>query len=87
MDARLMLDIDGMNTQTTLGIRPGARRAARIVTTKAAKSAGRHSEASPIPSATAIRPPLIVQLAAEHAAVLEKWKRKFALDLHRPRAA
>ena len=35
----------------------------------------------PIPAQTAIVLPLIAHLAAAHNAVLENWKRKFALDL------
>jgi hypothetical protein len=39
-----------------------------------------------IPIQTAAALPLILRLAAAHAAVLEDWNRKFALDLrwHRP---
>lgn len=33
---------------------------------------------------TSIDPTLIDRLVASHAAVLEKWKDKFALDLRRP---
>jgi hypothetical protein len=39
-----------------------------------------------IPVATSILPTLIERLAASHAAVLEKWKRNFALDLRRHKA-
>jgi hypothetical protein len=37
-----------------------------------------------IPAPTPILPNLIEQLASSHAAVLEKWKDNFALDLRRP---
>jgi hypothetical protein len=39
-----------------------------------------------IPAQTPIALPLIAELAAAHAEVLEKWKRKFALDLSWHRA-
>jgi hypothetical protein len=35
----------------------------------------------PIPTQTATALPLILRLAAAHAAVLEDWNRQFALDL------
>jgi hypothetical protein len=54
-----------MNTQTTLGIPSTARR----------------TDDHLIPAQTAIMLPLIAHLAAAHNAVLENWKRKFALDL------
>jgi hypothetical protein len=59
-----------MNTQTTLGI----------------PSTARSTDDHLIPAPTAIEMPLILRLATEHEAVLEKWKRKFALDLTWPRA-
>jgi len=34
-----------------------------------------------IPAQTSVTPSLIERLAASHAAVLENWNRKFALDL------
>jgi hypothetical protein len=37
-----------------------------------------------IPALNSLLPNLIEQLASSHAAVLEKWKRNFALDLRRP---
>ena len=66
-----------MNTQTTLGIRSTARRTddRRAIPAQTKTTA-----------ATAIVLPLIAHLAAEHAAVLDKWKRKFALDLRWHRA-
>jgi len=54
-----------MNTQTTLGIPSTARR----------------TDDHLIPAQASITLPLIDHLAAAHAAVLENWKRKFALDL------
>jgi hypothetical protein len=59
-----------MNTQTTLGIR----------------STALNTDDHLIPAPTTIALPLIAQLAADHTAVLEKWKRKFALDLRGRRA-
>jgi hypothetical protein len=44
-------------------------------------SAVRSSDDHLIPAQTLIAPPLIERLAASHAAVLENWNRKFALDL------
>jgi hypothetical protein len=46
----------------------------------------RSSDDHLIPAQPAIAPPLIERLAASHAAVLENWKRKFALDLRWHRA-
>jgi hypothetical protein len=60
-----------MNTQTTLGI----------------PSTALNTDDHLIPAQAAIALPLIAELAAAHAAVLEKWKRKFALDLRGRRAA
>ena len=37
-----------------------------------------------IPASTSFLPILIEGLSSSHAAVLEKWKRNFALDLRRP---
>jgi hypothetical protein len=65
-----MLNKGGMNTQTTLGI----------------PSTGRPTADHLIPAQTALAMPLIAQLAAAHMAVLENWKRKFALDLSWQRA-
>jgi hypothetical protein len=59
-----------MNTQTTLGI----------------PSTGGRTADHPIPAQTAIALPLISRLSAAHTAVLENWKRKFALDLSWDRA-
>jgi hypothetical protein len=39
-----------------------------------------------IPAETPIALTLIERLAASHAAVLENWNRKFALDLRWPKA-
>ena len=39
-----------------------------------------------IPAPTSILPTLIERLASSHAAVLEGWKRNFALDLRRTKA-
>jgi hypothetical protein len=39
-----------------------------------------------IPAPISFLPILIERLATSHAAVLEKWKRNFALDLRRPKA-
>ena len=66
-----------MNTQTTLGIRSTARRTddRRVIPAQTKTTA-----------ATPIVLPLIAHLAAEHTAVLDKWKRKFALDLRWHRA-
>jgi hypothetical protein len=38
-----------------------------------------------IPAPITILPTLIERLGSSHAAVLEKWKRNFALDLRRPK--
>jgi len=40
-----------------------------------------------IPAQTPIAPTLIERLAADHAAVLAKWNRNFALDLRWPARA
>jgi len=40
-----------------------------------------------IPALTLPLPALIERLASSHAAVLDKWKINFALDLRRPKAA
>ena len=37
-----------------------------------------------IPAPNSFLPTLIERLASSHAAVLEQWKRNFALDLRRP---
>jgi hypothetical protein len=60
-----------MNTQTTVGISP---------------SAVRISDDHLIPAQAPILLPLIAQLVAERSAVLEKWNRKFSLDLRWPGA-
>lgn len=60
-----------MNTQTTLGI---------------PSTAALRSDDHLIPAQTAIALPLIARLSAAHTAVLENWKRKFALDLSWQRA-
>jgi hypothetical protein len=39
-----------------------------------------------IPAQPSIPPSIIERLAASHAAVLDKWQRKFALDLRWPKA-
>jgi hypothetical protein len=59
-----------MNTQTTLGI----------------PSTAGSSDDHLIPAQTPIAPTLIERLAAAHAAVLENWNSKFALDLRWPKA-
>lgn len=46
----------------------------------------RSSDDHLIPAQTTMAPTLIERIAASHAAVLEKWNRKFALDLRRPKA-
>jgi hypothetical protein len=46
----------------------------------------RSSDDHLIPAPTAIAPTLIERLAASHAAVLENWNSKFALDLRWRRA-
>jgi hypothetical protein len=52
-------------------------------------STARSSDDHLIPAQTAIALPLIAHLAASHEEILEKWRRKFALDLswHRAGAA